>query len=80
MNIRLDSTGHAALYASGDCPFCGRRMLESGACACGVWKRTPVNSPTFLIELTPNHRELVNKEGYWAEQFKAAKAEKGQAA
>ena len=76
MNIRMQSTKEAVLYAGSDCPFCSRPLPESGACACKVWKRTPVQSPTYLIELTPEHKDLVNKEGYWSAQYAAAKDEK----
>jgi hypothetical protein len=77
MNIRLDSTGHSVLYVGDKCPYCGRALPEKGTCKCGVWARRPVDSPTYLIELTANHRELVDKAGHWSEQYKQAKEENG---
>lgn len=80
MNIRLDSTREASLYVGSGCPFCGRALPEDGACACGVWKRIPVKSPTYLIELTEKGPELAKDSKYWSEQYKAAQAEKERAA
>jgi hypothetical protein len=80
MNIRLDGSGHTALYASDGCPFCGRPLPEEGACPCGVWKRIRLTAPTYLIELTPKGPELAKDSNYWVEQYKAANAEKERAA
>lgn len=78
MNIRIDSSGHHALYAGPNCPFCGRLMPENGSCACGVWKRAPLSNPSYLIELTEKGPALAQNLSHYAEQRKAALAEQEQ--